>query len=141
MFNFDRKVAAEICFGDLSLNPQRWFEEEVNDLALRFPGLDEMPIAAILPLAQLSANGPLTEADLVRTTGLELSVVDNCLGALCEQKLASECNAGFEATDKGKDVFRAIGTKLVIRRRFEMKGRYEHLTGLYKHLNAKWYKD
>lgn len=99
-----------------------------------------MPTAAILPLAQLSATGPLTEADLVRTTGLEPSVVENCLGALCEHKFASDCNAGYEATDKGKAVFRAIATKLIIRKRFEMKSRFEHLNSLYDQLNKAWHK-
>lgn len=99
-----------------------------------------MPITAILPLAKLSATGPLTEADLVRATGLELSVVESSLGALCKHKLASECNAGFEATDKGKDVCRAVGTKLVMRKRFEMKSRYEHLNSVYEQLCAEWHK-
>ena len=140
MLNVEGKVANEVCAGGQSLDPKRWLEEEINDLALRFPGLFELPIATILPLAQLSAIGPMTRADLVGVTEQEMSVVEDCLGVLCEYTLARECSVGFEATDKGKDVFLAIGTQLIIRKRLEMKSEYERLDSLYEQLIIAWYK-
>lgn len=140
MLSVEGKATNEVCAGNQSLDPKRWLEEEVNKLALRFPGLFELPIATILPLAQLSAIGPMTVTDLVRITELKKSVVEDCLDALCDYKLARECSVGFEATDKGKDVFLAIGTQLIIRKKLEMNCRNEHLDSLYEQLIVAWYK-
>lgn len=141
MLDVADKVAKEICIGDVSLSPQRWLEEEVNSLALRISGPDEIPLAAILSLAQLSASGPMIETELARATGQELWEIEICLDALCEYKLARECSDGFEATHKGKEAFRAIGTNMVIRKRLEMKARFDHLTRLYEQINMAWEKE
>lgn len=139
MFDLENKVAHELCFGDLSLAPQKWFHEEVDDLARRFSGLDEVPISAVLLLAQLSPKGPSDEHALVRSTGLDLPTIEECLVALGEYKFVKECSAGYEATDKGNEAFRAIGTKMIIRRRLEMKSMYEHLDRLYNGLATAWH--
>ena len=136
MFNLENKVADELCFGNLPLNPQKWFQEEVNGLALRMAGLDALPISAVLPLAQLSAKGPSDEQALVRSTGLDSATIEACLAALGEYGFVRECSAGYMATDKGNKAFRAIGKNMIMRKRLEMKSMYEHLDRLYKGVAA-----
>ena len=140
MSAIDEKVANEICFDDQALDPGSWFKQEVYDLALRFAGLDEVPVSALLSLAQLAARGPMDEKSLVRLTGLNLLAVESDLEALCEYHFVKECSAGHEVTDRGMEVFRTFGTNLITRKRLEMKGRYEALDRLYKTVQATWYR-
>lgn len=132
MFDISGKVAKEICFGDLSLDPQKWFNEEIGDLAFKFPCLDEIPREAVFVLAKLATKGPSVPTDLVRATHLDLETVEACLEALKVQELVQHCVAGYESTASGSMLFRAIGTKLVLRKRFELKAHFEHLDRLYK---------
>jgi len=135
MFDIKNKVASEICFGGESLNNEKWIKEEVSDLALRYSGLDEIPIAAIFSLSQLAARGPLDDRFLAREIGLNLSDVEECLEALSEHDFIKVCPSGYETTLKGMEAFRSFGRNLVIRKRLEMKARLEYLDALYKHLD------
>jgi len=135
MSDLKKKMAEEICFGDASIDPKKWFAQEINNLALKFAGLDEIPILAVLPLAHLSANGPADEQGLARAIGIGQAEVTTYLEALCEFKFVKECATGYEATEIGEKAFSSIGQNVIIRKRFEMKNHLEHLDQLYKKIN------
>jgi hypothetical protein len=126
------KIAANICSGDVGLNQEKWLAEEINNLALKFAGLDEIPTLAILPLAHLSANGLSNEQALIRATGIDQEHIAAYLEVLCELKFVNQCSDGYEATDRGKNAFSSIGRNFIIRKRFEMKSRLVELDGLCK---------
>jgi hypothetical protein len=160
MFKIERKLAHEISLGDLSLNPKKWLSEEVNELATKFPGFDDMPFWSISVLGQVSAIGPSTKKALVCATCLELKAVEECLEALTEYKFVMECRATYEANDEatyketlevnneltyeatinGRMAFRSIGTNLIRRKKFELKGKYEALCRLDEGIAAMWHE-
>lgn len=130
MNDINIKIAAAICNGDVGLNQENWLAEETTSLALQFSGLDEIPTLAVLPLAHLSANGMSDEQGLVRATGIDQERIATYLEVLCDLKFVDACEGGYVATDTGKSAFASIGRNFIIRKRLEMKGRFENLDGL-----------
>lgn len=142
MYKFDQRVAEVIgnYVDDPSWSAYRWYEEEINDLALKFAVLDYLPKKALVTLARLSAQGPLDTKALARETEFDTAELEDHLDALLENNLVATCANGFETTDSGKEVFRALGTKLVNRKLFEMKGRIDHLESIRKAIGPMWHK-
>ena len=130
MNDLNIKIAEAICSGDEGLNQKKWLAEENSCLALKFPSLDEIPTLAVLPLAHLSANGLSNEQALIRATGIDQEHIAAYLEFLCELKFINQCSDGYEATDKGKNAFSSIGRNFIIRKRIEMKSRFDELDGL-----------
>ena len=130
MKNTNELIAVEICRVDEDLIQRRWLAEESSDLALRFSGLDDMPLLAVLPLAHLAASGMSDERGLALATGIDPEKMEEYLENLCEFKFVKQCLGGYEATAKGMDAFGEIGKNFIIRKRLEMKSRFEHLDHL-----------
>ena len=129
------QLANELCSGNASLNPEAWLADELSDLALKIAGLDELPTTAVFPLARLSALGPSDQHALAAATGLDLETILECLEALEERKFVTLKDAGYEATDRGKEAIEELGRKMVIRKRFEMKRHYDHYDRIYQQLS------
>ena len=120
-------------------SPARWLEEEVNELALKYSGLDEMPLQAAYPLVYLYLNGPTDAATIAESLELELSVIINYLEHLCCFKFAEDLDGGFgdyQLTEKGIDTSISLGRNVIIRKRFELKSHLKHLDRLFKNLDA-----
>jgi len=134
------KVADEVCFWDFLLEPNRWFSEEINHLAIRFTGLDEMPKHAIFLLSKLSVIGPMDVCVLASKTSLKSTEVDSGIEALEEHGFVKAYGSKYEATELGHNAFRSIGRNLIIRKRFEMKRELEKLDCIYKAIDqsATW---
>lgn len=129
------ELANELFFGNTSLHPDRWLTEELNDLALRISGLDEIPVTALIVLARLSAFGTSDERALSTATGMSADTVLERLEALEEFGFVTAKDNSYEATARGDEAFIAIGRKMVVRKRFEMKRQYDHLDQLYQNLS------
>ena len=120
-------------------SPARWFEEEVNELALKHNGLDEIPLQAVYPLIYLYLNGPTDADKIAESLELELSVIINYLEHLCCFKFTEDLDGGFgdyRLTEKGIDTSISLGRNVVIRKRFELKSHLAHLDRLFKNLDA-----
>ncbi|MGY2490194.1 hypothetical protein [Cupriavidus sp. CP313] len=135
MRDIAQQIAAVMCDSDSKLDRQAWLQEEAYHLALRIAGLDEIPAAALLPLAQLAANGEMDVSKLLVATGLENPELEEYLEALCELRFAETTWNGYKATRSGEDAFKAVGSQIVVRVRYEMKRRFEAYDFLYQQLN------
>lgn len=137
-FTLDAKLAQEICQLENHVNPKMWFASELHDLASRFGGLDadDMPLHAINVLAHLVAVGPSDERGIRLSILMEPPDVQDCLDALHMYRFVEECPAGYAATEKGKEAFRAFSRKLVIRQLFHLKPHVKKLESLLAELRA-----
>ena len=137
MYRFKENVLQEILPMADEPRANEWFEEEVNHLALKHAGLDAIPLASIYVMAQLYVGGPQDENDLAKALSMRVSDVSEYLEFLCEREFAQEHSSGtYSLTESGEDASRAVGTKMVIRKRMWMKGRVQHLDALYRDLES-----
>jgi Holliday junction resolvasome RuvABC ATP-dependent DNA helicase subunit len=134
MPNISKMIADQIRSSTVSLKYKKWFDEEVNDLALKFSGLDEFSSQAVLPLIHIAANGKTSLERLAIAFDMEEDTLNGYMQSLCEFNFAQEAGDGFTATPLGEQVFKAIGQKMVIRERFELTTRLVKLDSLYKQL-------
>lgn len=135
MLDLGKKIAAQIGYSSSTLRYQTWLDEEVNDLALRIAGLDEFPSQALLPLVQIAANGEADCRRLALILDMEEATVEAYLQSLCDFKFVEETKNGYTVMPLGEQAFKAIGIKMVVRERFELKRRLQQLEKLYKQLN------
>lgn len=125
-----QKLAELICHGDAILNPKKWLAEEVADLAVSIPNLDEIPPQAILPLAKLVADGESDARKLALATDSDESKVNEYLEALCEFNFAEKTWAGYKSTQVGEQAFETVGKRMVERELYEVKRRLKQFEEL-----------
>jgi hypothetical protein len=116
----DRGVAPVRALDDAAFDQAGWLQEEVDQLAVRFAGLDEVPFASLLVLAELTEGGPADAHNLARTTQLTVLEVEACLDALAVHGFVSERGAGrYRATGAGREAVTAIATNITVLNRVQ----------------------
>ena len=135
MLDVRKEVAGVICQNDAH-DRKKWLAEEAAHLATRIPHLDEIPAQAILPLAKLVADGEADVARLAQALGVEESILDEHLDALCEFKFAEWTGSGYTSTAAGAQAFDAIGQQMVARQLFELRRQLDQLEQLRRCLDA-----
>lgn len=127
MRNRRQKLAELICHGEAVLNPKKWLAEEVGDLAVRIPNLDEIPSQSILPLAKLVVEGETDVGRLALMLDIDEVLLEEHLEVLAEFNFAERTRMGYKATPTGEHAFDAVGQRMLDRELFQMKARLQQL--------------
>lgn len=117
----------------------RWLGDEISSLGIKYSGLDDIPLDAILPLTALYANGQLDCNEISKLTEIASSkLIDDYTDLLSEYTLISECSHSgkYQLTDKGISACVEIFKKLIVRKKFELQRELEGLEGIYSKLEA-----
>lgn len=125
-----KKLEILLTSGEHVLNPRRWLAEEVSELALRIPRLDEAPSQAVLLLAKLVTGGQATGRTLALAIDIDEAEAHQWLESLCESKFVVDTANGYEATPAGREAFEEVGKQMVKRELFEHARRQEQLRPL-----------
>lgn len=135
MVNKHEKLEELICNAEAILNPQKWLAEEATNLALRIPGLDEVPPQAMLPLAKLVVHGEADSAKLSMALDIGQGKIDEYLDKLFEFKFIEKTWGGYKATQTGEEAFETVAEQMVAREVFQLKARLKQLETLQAMLN------
>ncbi|TPL71390.1 hypothetical protein [Mesorhizobium sp. B2-3-15] len=127
-----RRETADLILSGDNLNYRRWLAQEVGDLASKISNLDAFSPMAILPLAKIAGYGDANASRLAVACDMELSELQTHLDALREFGFIEDTSSGFDITPLGERAFLAISRNIVVRERYELKGRLEKINRLYE---------
>lgn len=136
MLNISKNIADQILYSNSTLLYHLWLEEEVNDLASSIAGLDEFSFKAILPLVKIASSGEINIRYLAINLDIDEATLEGYLQSLCDFNFIEETANGYTATQRGEQAFKAIGKKMIMRERFELKRRLEQVDKKYQQLDA-----
>lgn len=132
MPNLPKDIADVICFTATHLDPGSWLAKEVAVLALTIPHLDEIHPQALLPLAKLVEMGPSDAKRLARVLHIDEPTLEVYLDALCEFNFAQLTVNGYEVTQSGGQAFSAVGDRMIVQVRNELKRNLDKYEQLYQ---------
>lgn len=104
----------------------------VNELALKFPGLDDIPVESVHVLSYIWLNGTSTSADIADAFTEDSGRVDDYIDGLFRHEFVSSSLQGYGLTEKGKQACKEVVFQVVTYKRLIMKGEYDSLNRLYQ---------
>ena len=138
MFELKSQISAVI-FSTFNnpIDRKKWLGPEISELGLKHNGLDDIPLAALLPLASLYTNGLSNEEEISKYTEIKMDSLIDYLKSLKEYNLIGECSSTgkYQLTNSGSQACKDIFNNVVIRKRFELQRDLEHIDIIFKQLD------
>jgi predicted transcriptional regulator len=138
MFKLNSQISAVI-FSALNnpIDRKKWLGQEISYLGLKYDGLDDILLEAIMPLVSLYTNGPSSEEEISKHTEINMNMLVDYLESLKEYNLIDECSSTgkYQLTNKGSQACEDIFKNVVKRKRLDLIGDLEHIDRIYGQLD------
>ncbi len=138
MFKLKHEIA-KIIYSSIKnpIDRKRWLGSEISDLGIKYNGLDDISLDAILPLIALYEKGPLDEDEILRATEITPDSLCDYIDVLSEYGLIVQCpNSGkYNLTGKGTSACKDILQNVVTRKRFELKRELDNIENIHAKLS------